>query len=544
MVTSFTVNGHEVHADDGASLLEVLRDRLGLDSVKDGCSPQGQCGCCTVLVDGHARVACVTPVRRLGGRSVTTMEGLDAATATRWADRFCASGAAQCGFCTSGIVMRLEGARRSATAEAAGSMAPFVDPPLADATVTRALAAHLCRCTGWQTIVEAATLSEERIGSGARSLDAASARAALEGRTPQTVAPEVSLGWPHFGDDGAPPGALVAVLAGDDPDDPACWAVAGTMAEARRAAGRVQGRNSTVGSTAPIGVPPGDWALTLQTSWVEPAYLETDAAWCAPGGEPSSMLANGGAFGGKLGSRVGEVARALADRHGGVVRVRWSREDVVRFGPKRPPLAAGLRADGTGVVRVARTPGIGDEIRRYLTAATVEEVDVVGPSTSVGIRGAGWVEAAVLAAELGGHAGDVVSPDGARATAAFAEPDRGDTVTDHRPRLHISVRCGDPLDDVVLRSYCIGAAHMAIGLVTSECLAVDGSGDPVDLTIRSFGIIRPGDMPLVRVEIVDDDGPPVCGSDAVFAAVASAVWHRVGRPGVWPTGSDRLSSRS
>ena len=61
--------------DDGASLLEVLRDRLGIRSPKDGCSPQGQCGCCTVLVDGQPRVSCVTPVKRVRGRTVTTVDG-------------------------------------------------------------------------------------------------------------------------------------------------------------------------------------------------------------------------------------------------------------------------------------------------------------------------------------------------------------------------------------------------------------------------------------------------------------------------------------
>ena len=61
----------------GVSLLDALREDLGARSVKDGCSPQGQCGCCTVLVDGAPRVACVTPVRRVAGRSVTTAAGLD-----------------------------------------------------------------------------------------------------------------------------------------------------------------------------------------------------------------------------------------------------------------------------------------------------------------------------------------------------------------------------------------------------------------------------------------------------------------------------------
>ena len=77
----FTCNGEqvEVSSGPGESLLSVLREQLGIISVKDGCAPQGQCGCCTVLVDGDPRVACVTPATRVAGRAVTTVEGLDPA---------------------------------------------------------------------------------------------------------------------------------------------------------------------------------------------------------------------------------------------------------------------------------------------------------------------------------------------------------------------------------------------------------------------------------------------------------------------------------
>ena len=72
------VDGQQVQVPDrGVSLLDVLREDLGVRSAKDGCSPQGQCGCCTVLVDGAPRVACVTPARRMAGRSITTLDGLD-----------------------------------------------------------------------------------------------------------------------------------------------------------------------------------------------------------------------------------------------------------------------------------------------------------------------------------------------------------------------------------------------------------------------------------------------------------------------------------
>jgi len=498
--------------DDGGSLLDALRDRLGLRSAKDGCSPQGQCGCCTVLVDGAPRVACVTPARRVAGREITTIDGLDADLQARWGDAFCQTGGSQCGFCTPGIVLRLEGLRRKE-----------VDP--ADRTaIDRALAAHLCRCTGWQTVREAYT----RFGTPAPTtecdLDAAAQRATIEGGRPQRVSPRVALGDGGFADDLAPDDALVAV-----PDGAGGWAVGATLFEARARAGKVQGRRTTVPATPPLDLPPGDWDLTLRTSWVEPAYLETDASWCEPGGTPASPLANGGAFGAKHTSEVAEVARRLADEHGRAVRVRYAREDCVRFGPKRPPIAAGLSLDGSGIVRVVRTPGVASEILRYLPDVQVEEVDIAGLPTSSAIRGAGWVEGAILADACRRRAGQdpepVRSPEGGVASASVAADGS----------LHVRVACGDPLDDVVLRSYCIGAAHQALGWVTSEGLMVDADGAVHDLTIRSFGIVPAATMPLVHVDIEVGAGPPVNGSDAVFAAVAAAVWAHQGFPTDWPT---------
>ena len=79
----FVLDGHSVHVPaDAGSLLDALRDHLNVRTVKDGCSPQGQCGCCTVWVDGQARVACVTPVARVAGRQVTTLDGLPDAAKT------------------------------------------------------------------------------------------------------------------------------------------------------------------------------------------------------------------------------------------------------------------------------------------------------------------------------------------------------------------------------------------------------------------------------------------------------------------------------
>lgn len=531
-----------VVADEQATLLDVVREQVGIRSVKDGCSPQGQCGCCTVLVDGQARVACVTPARRVRGRRITTLDGLDSEVRDRWTRTFAAAGASQCGFCTPGIICRF------AALDASG--ADHADRGAA----ARALAAHLCRCTGWQPILDAwcaypgadgttslaaasglaagAGLSTGTDGetsqSGADSDQAgrnpASRRAAIEGRSPQAAGSHVAAGRGGFADDSAPAGALVAVPAADGSG----WVTGETPAEARTAASTGVGRRATASWGPPLTPPPGRWDVTLSTSWVEPGYLETDAAWCEPGGEPASPLGNGGAFGGKRNSPVAEAARQLAEEHQRPVRVLWSRPDAARFGPKRPPISAGVRADGTGVMRVARTPGIAEVIKGYAPGLEVEEVNVAGPPTSRDIRGAGWVEAAVLLAAAQGADGPVTvaAPDGGRAEAAV----------NLDGSLAVSVQAGRPLDETVLRSYCTGAAHMALSWVTSESLSVDESGTVHDLTVRSFGILGAAAMPPVAVTIEPDDGEPVNGSDAVFAAVAAAVWINRGLPPVWPTG--------
>ena len=102
--------------------------------------------------------------------------------------------------------------------------------------------------------------------------------------------------------------------------------------------------------------------------------------------------------------------------------------------------------------------------------------------------------------------------------------------------IRVQVDAGEALDETVLRSYCIGAAHMGHSLVTSEQLHVGEDGTIGDLTVRSFGIVRSADMPHVEVEIVASDRPAVNGSDAVFAAVALATWRAAGLPPQWPIG--------
>ena len=162
----------------------------------------------------------------------------------------------------------------------------------------------------------------------------------------------------------------------------------------------------------------------------------------------------------------------------------------------------------------------------------LEEIDIPGPPTSSQIRAAGWAEAAALLSAAKGTPQTITSPGGGSAKAQVTS--EGITV---------SVNCGDPLDETTLRAYCIGAAHMAWSWVTSESLTVDKTGEIHDLTIRSFGITPASMTPPITVIIELDDGEPVNGSDAVFAAVASATWLAQGTPTQWPTKLDLVTNK-
>ncbi|MBA2495705.1 MAG: molybdopterin-dependent oxidoreductase, partial [Acidimicrobiia bacterium] len=110
------------------------------------------------------------------------------------------------------------------------------------------------------------------------------------------------------------------------------------------------------------------------------------------------------------------------------------------------------------------------------------------------------------------------------------------SVDAHDGTVCVRVDAGDPLDEVVLRSYCTGAAHQGLGWVATEGLAVDEAGVVQDLTVRSFGVLRAVDTPAIEVEVTDGTGPPVRVGDAVFAAVAGAAWVARGCPPVLPAG--------
>lgn len=144
-IISCTVNGEpvEVGVDERESLLDTLRDRLGLTSVKRGCEV-GECGACTVLVDGVAIDSCLYLSVWAEGRTIVTCEGLQAAdgSLTPVQQAFVDETAVQCGFCIPGIIM-------SAT-EIVGSGRRYTRDE-----IRRLISGHLCRCTGYQNIVNA-----------------------------------------------------------------------------------------------------------------------------------------------------------------------------------------------------------------------------------------------------------------------------------------------------------------------------------------------------------------------------------------------------
>jgi selenium-dependent xanthine dehydrogenase len=167
---TFRLNGRETTAryEEGMHFLEVLREECGITSPKDGCSPQGVCGCCTVLVDGHPALACLKKPQEVAGREVVTLEGIPDAQREVLARAFVQEGAVQCGYCTPGIVVRafslLERGRAS-DREA----------------VARALSGHLCRCTGYQRIFDAIRTAGEAWASGGTFAGATPRRADLFG---------------------------------------------------------------------------------------------------------------------------------------------------------------------------------------------------------------------------------------------------------------------------------------------------------------------------------------------------------------------------
>jgi carbon-monoxide dehydrogenase small subunit len=140
-----TVNGERRQAEDvweGESLLYLLRERLGLPGAKNACE-QGECGSCSVYLDGDVVCACLVAAGQAEGRDVVTVEGLaDGDVLDPVQQAFLDAGAVQCGFCTPGLVVAVHDLLRRV-------------PSPDDSTVREALAGNLCRCTGYEAVLDA-----------------------------------------------------------------------------------------------------------------------------------------------------------------------------------------------------------------------------------------------------------------------------------------------------------------------------------------------------------------------------------------------------
>ncbi len=160
MSWQLVVNGNPVSVDAPGMrrLLDVLREDLGLTGTKEGCG-EGECGACTVLIDGDAVLSCLIPMCQVDGTDVRTVEGLAPAPGRLGVLQaaFLEAGGAQCGICTPGMLMAAE-----------AFLASGAEPT--DHAIREAIAGNLCRCTGYTKIIDSIRLAAERTGAGAGSV--------------------------------------------------------------------------------------------------------------------------------------------------------------------------------------------------------------------------------------------------------------------------------------------------------------------------------------------------------------------------------------
>ncbi|MEM9459187.1 MAG: selenium-dependent xanthine dehydrogenase [Myxococcota bacterium] len=144
---SFTLNGKpvQIRPREGETLLEALRGRCEIVSTKDGCSPQGQCGCCLAVVDGKPKTTCALKATKVEGREILTLEGVSEAERELIARCFVTAAGLQCGFCIPGIALR------------AKHLLDNNDRPSRE-QIAKAIDGHLCRCTGYVKIIDAIDL--------------------------------------------------------------------------------------------------------------------------------------------------------------------------------------------------------------------------------------------------------------------------------------------------------------------------------------------------------------------------------------------------
>ncbi|MCX6551987.1 MAG: molybdopterin-dependent oxidoreductase, partial [Acidobacteria bacterium] len=462
----FTLNGKPFTArvDDHLSLMAVLREQAGLISPKNGCAPQGSCGCCTVLVNGRALSSCVVPAHKAEGANIVTLEGLEPHERDIFARAFAVTGGLQCGFCIPGIVVAAK---------------HLIDhnPEPTRRQIAEALNNHVCRCTGYVKIVDAIDLAAR--GLRGEPMPEPDYSGKIGSNLPRQDAEALVLGERPFVDDmriegvlyGAflfspkprillrridaseavrVPGVVRVVTARDVPGEryqgllSRDWPIfvaegetthcigdilAGVVAASERAAReavslirldydelpgvfspddalkpeapRVHAGHENLLSRSEIRRGDVDAALaasavvetrTFETQRIEHAFLEPESAVAVPGGYALevfsqgqgvfddrrqiasilgvtedkvhvTLVANGGAFGGKEDLSIqGQVAlmAALTDRS---VKATLSREESIRLHPKRHPmrLTYTVGCDGDGRLTALRARIVGDK---------------------------------------------------------------------------------------------------------------------------------------------------------------------------------------
>ncbi len=405
---TFSLDGRPVtvDADPKAPALGVLREQLGVQGCKAGCSPQGLCGCCTVLIEGKPRLTCTLPTKSLAGKVITTLDGLPEADRDLLADSFVRAGATQCGYCTPGIVL-------SAWALLQGDASPGPE------AVTRALNQHTCRCTGY-TSIHAAIGAAAAVRRGEACPLPASARpegrAIVLGERPYVddlerpgmlhgalvLAPaargrvtRLDLGdataviLRGVGDEVVHAGDVVAVVAAEDAAAARRAAAAAVveLEEVPEAAEGVVARGRRVDGdvAAALAACVHTVEATYTLAATDPVYLEPEAALAVPvmrddgspglvvysqGHDASAearalaeavgvpvrvvLVPSGGSYGGKEAGTVQLAAARLAVETGRSVRVATTLEQGMRVHRRRPGavvrVRAGCAADGAGLV--------------------------------------------------------------------------------------------------------------------------------------------------------------------------------------------------
>jgi xanthine dehydrogenase molybdenum-binding subunit len=200
----FTLNGKEksYDGDPELSLLTYLREVEDIVSPKDGCAPQAACGCCVVQLNDKAVLGCITPMKKIAGGSVTTIEGLGEYRQQVFANAFVSKGGVQCGFCIPGIVMQ-------------SHVLISKNPDPSQADIEKALTPHLCRCTGYKKIVDAVLTAAEAIRAE-EEIPLPESNGRIGSRHPKYQAQHLVLGQHRYVDDIKIPGMVYGALKFSD----------------------------------------------------------------------------------------------------------------------------------------------------------------------------------------------------------------------------------------------------------------------------------------------------------------------------------------